>query len=73
MKNKRQANIKTGRKKFFKHWLSLTKPFHGLRQQEQDVLALLLYHFFELKKDISKEHLVWKMVFDYDTKMKMKR
>lgn len=72
MKNQRQANIKTSKRNFFKHWLSLTKPFHKLRQQEQDVLALLLYHYFEFKKDIKKDYLVWKMVFDYDTKMIMK-
>lgn len=70
--NQRQANIKTSKKNFFKHWLSLTKPFHKLRPQEQEVLSLLLYYYFEYKKDISKDNLVWKMVFDYDTKMLMK-
>jgi len=70
--NQRQALIRTTRKNFFKHWLSLTKPFHKLRPQEQDVLALLLYYYFEYKKDIKRDDLVWKMVFDYDTKMLMK-
>ena len=70
--NQRQALIRTTRKNFFKHWFSLTKPFHKLRPQEQDVLALLLYYYFEYKKDIKRDDLVWKMVFDYDTKMLMK-
>lgn len=70
--SKKIVNINVDKKKFFKYWLEFTKPFHHLPEQEQQVLSMLLYHYFELKKSIKKESLIWKMVFDYDTKAKIK-
>jgi len=52
--------------------MTLTRPFHKLRVKEQDVLALLLFYYYEYKKKINDERLVWKMVFDYDTKIRIK-
>jgi hypothetical protein len=56
----------------FRQWLEITKPFHKLAKQQQDVLALLLYYHYMFKKDITTEKVLWKMVFDYDTKAKIK-
>ncbi len=72
MSNTKQALIKTNVKNFFNHWLVLTRPLHKLKQQEISVLALLLYHYFEFKKDITNDELAWKLTFDYDTKVKIK-
>jgi hypothetical protein len=70
--NTKQALIKTNSKNFFKHWLILTKPLHKLKSQEINVLALLLYNYFELKKQITNDDLSWKLTFDYDTKLKIR-
>ena len=70
--NKKQVVIKSNRKNFFRYWMTLTRPFHKLRVKEQDVLALLLFYYYEYKKKINDERLVWKMVFDYDTKIRIK-
>jgi hypothetical protein len=72
MKNGKIANINVTIKKLFFRWLALTKPFHNLSKQQQTVLGLLLYYNHMYKKDISKDELRWKMVFNYDTKMLIK-
>lgn len=71
MSNVKQALIKTNVKNFFKHWLTLTKPLHKLKQHEISILSLLLYNYFELKKTILNEDLAWKLTFDYDSKHKI--
>lgn len=63
------ANIQSDRKQFFFKWIEFTRPFHKLRNQLQTVLALLLYHHYELGQVISNETILWKQVFDYDTKV----
>jgi hypothetical protein len=73
MKNGKIANIKVSRKSLFYRWLEITKPFHKLTSQQHDVLSLLLYYFFEYKKEINTDKLCWKMVFDYDTKHLIKQ
>jgi len=73
MKNSKIANINTDLKTLMKHWLKFTKPFHSLNKQQQNILALLLYYYFEYKKEIKNEDMLWKIVFDYDTKMKIKK
>lgn len=55
-------------KELFKRWLDISKPFHQLNPQQQSILALFLYHHFKLKQDITNNKILWKMVFDYDTK-----
>ena len=72
MKNAKVANINVKLKGLFLRWLELTVMFHKLTEKERKVLALLLYYHFILKKDITNPKILWKMVFDYDTKMKIK-
>lgn len=69
---KNVATINTDFKGLMKHWLAFTRPIHKLSKQPQDILALLLYHYFKLKEIISDEELVWKMVFDYKTKLEIR-
>jgi hypothetical protein len=72
MKNVKQANINVTLKGLFKHWMEITRAFHKLTPQQQKILALFLYHHYNLKQQITNEKILWKMVFDYDTKMKIK-
>ena len=73
MVNTKQANINITLKGLFKNWMEITKPFHNLAKQQQQVLALLLYYHYQYKKDITNDNILWKMVFDYDTKLKIRR
>lgn len=72
MNNTKQVLIKSNVKNFFKHWLVLTKPLHKLNNQEISVLHLLIYYYFDFKKEISNDALAWKLTFDYDNKLKIK-
>jgi len=67
----KQALIKTNEKDFFKHWLVFTKPLHKLDKMELEITSLLLYYFFQFKKEVSNDHLAWKLAFDYETKTKI--
>lgn len=71
--NTKQALIKTNEKDFFMHWLVLTKPLHKLSNQKIKLIALLLYDYFEFKKEISNDDLAWKLTFDYDNRTKLKK
>jgi hypothetical protein len=68
MKNSKTANINITIKDLFKKWLDITKLFHKLTNQELDVLALLLYYHYKYKQEITNDKILWKIVFDYDTK-----
>lgn len=72
MKNVKIANLNVSLKRLFKLWLEITKPFHGLTPQQQSILALFLYHHYNLKNEITNEKILWKILFDYNTKMKIK-
>lgn len=72
MKNKKIANINITLKSLFFKWLDVTSSFHNLRKQEKDILALFLYYHYIYSKDITNNKILWKMVFDYDTKLKIK-
>jgi len=72
MSNIKQANINVSLKQLFINWLDITKKFHGLNNQQQQILALLLYYHYTFKKDITNNKILWKIVFDYDTKLKIK-
>jgi hypothetical protein len=72
MKNTKVANINVTLKGLFSRWLDITVTLHKLRKQERQVLALLLYYHYLLKQDITNNKILWKMVFDYDTRMKIK-
>jgi hypothetical protein len=72
MTNSKIANLNVKLKDLFFRWLDITKSFHKLNNQQQQVLALLLYHHYLFKKEITNNKILWKLVFDYDTKMKIK-
>jgi len=72
MKNRKQANINITLKGLFRQWMEITKPFHKLAKQPQEILALFLYYHYLYRKDITNDAILWKIVFDYDTKIKIK-
>lgn len=72
MKNTKIANLNVTEKTLFIKWIELTKPLHKLAEQPSKVLALLLYYRFLYSRDINDDKLLWKIVFDYDTKSKIK-
>lgn len=72
MSNIKTANLNVKLKDLFFRWLDITKAFHKLNNQQQKVLALFLYYHYLYRKDITNNKILWKIVFDYDTKMKIK-
>lgn len=73
MKNKKIANINVTLKSLFFKWLDITSSFHNLKKQEKDILALLLYYHYIYSKDITNNKILWKIVFDYETKLKIRK
>jgi hypothetical protein len=73
MKNTKIANININLKKLFSIWLDITEPLHNLRTQEKRVLSLLLYHYYILQKEITNDSIVWKVLFDYDKKLEIRK
>ncbi len=71
MSNIRTANLNVKLKNLFFKWLDILKPWHGLNNQQQQVLALLLYYHYLYKKDTTNNKILWKIVFDYDTRLKI--
>lgn len=71
MNNSKTANINIKLKLLFFKWLEILKPWHDLNNQQQQVLALLLYYHYLYKKDITNNKILWKIVFDYDTRIKI--
>ena len=71
MSNIREANINVTIKNLFFKWLELLKPWHDLNKQQQQVLALLLYYHYSYKKDTTNNKILWKIVFDYETRLKI--
>lgn len=69
--SKKIVTIKCDRRKVFEKWVEFTRPFHGLRPQLQKVVVLLLVYHYEYSQIIKNETIVWKQVFDYDTKQKI--
>lgn len=69
--NIKEANLKVKLKTFFFRFVEFLYPFHGLTDRQQKVLALLLYYHYELKQQITNDRILWKEVFDYDTKVKI--
>ena len=67
-KDEKVANINIRLKDFFFKWIEFTKPFHNLNTRQQSVLALLLYYHYKLSFEITNNKILWKEVFDYDTK-----
>jgi hypothetical protein len=71
MSNIKTANINVKLKTLFFKWLDILKPWHNLNNQQQQVLALLLYYHYLYKKDTTNNKILWKIVFDYDTRLKI--
>ena len=72
MKNSKVANINIKLKDLFFKWMEITKPFHKLTGQQQNVLALFLYYHYKFKQEITNSKILWQGLFDYDTKMLIK-
>ena len=72
MNNIKVANLNTSVKGLFMKWVELTQPFHKLTKQQQKVLALFLYHHYNLKKEVTNEKILFKLLFDYEIKQKIK-
>lgn len=72
MNNTKVANLNVKLKDLFFKWLDVTKAWHKLNNQQQQVLALLLYYHYRYKKDITNNKVLWRLLFDYDTKIKIK-
>lgn len=70
--NVKSLNMNVDLKKLFNLWLNITSPFHNLTKQQIDVLALLLYFHKKLENEITNKKILWKIVFDYETKQKIK-
>jgi len=71
MKNKKEVVINTNFKDLMYYWLKFIKPFHNLPEQPMRILALVLYYYFEYKEKITDDEIIWKMIFEYDTKVKI--
>lgn len=69
MSNIKVANINVKIKDFFFKWVQFTAPFHKLTKQHQKVLALFLYYHYKLSLEITNTKILWREVFDYDTKL----
>jgi len=66
-------NVSTTPRKYFRECLEILKmidPLNKLNTQELDVLGELLYFNYELR-GIKDNKLRYKLVFDYDTKVKI--
>jgi len=72
MSNSKTATLNVTLKNLFNKWLDITKAFHKLNNQQQQVLALLLYYHYQFRKETTNKKILWTIVFDYDTKMKIK-
>lgn len=68
MKNVKQASQNIKLKDLFLKWLEITSSFHGLAKQRRLILAQFLYYHYTYSKDITNNKILWKTVFDYDTK-----
>lgn len=70
--NVKSLSMNVELKKLFNLWLNITSTFHNLTKQQIDVLALLLYYHKVLSDEITNKKILWKIVFDYETKQKIK-
>lgn len=64
--------IPTNFKDFFKYWLMFLEPFHHLSNREIEVVAGFLKERYTLSKAVSDFNLLNKIVFNEDTKRKVR-
>lgn len=68
---KREIKITTDKKKFFRQYVEVIRPFIGVSSKRTlDVLSLLLYHN-DQKKSITNLKDRWIVLFDYDVRMEI--
>jgi len=70
--NNGKFKIPCNKRNFFKRWLLITQPFHKIKKRQVSILTELLYHHDMLKNDYNNEDDLWKAVFDYETKLKIR-
>lgn len=63
--------INTNKRKFFRQYVEILQPLFKIRAREADVLAALLYESY-LRRDIGDIRDRFKLVYDYDIKMKIR-
>lgn len=68
MNNTKSTTLNVKIKTFFFRYIEFLKPFHKLSPQQCNVLALLLCYHYKFSKEITNNKVLWKEVFDYDTK-----
>lgn len=66
----KEIKVNTDKKKFFRQYVETLQPVLKLRAKEADVLSSLLYQSY-LRKDINNLTDRFKLVFDYDTRIKI--
>lgn len=62
--------INTNTRRFFRQYVEILQPLFNIRAREADVLAALLYESY-LRKDINDIKDRFKLILDYDTKIRM--
>lgn len=72
MINKKQATFNTTMRGCIEGFLGITKPMHKMTEQEMKVVALFLYYYNKDKKNFVRDIDLWKHLFDYDTKLKIR-
>lgn len=65
------ARVPTNIRNFFHHWVTFTQPFHKLGKTDKAVLAELLYYRYLLSQEVPSERLMYKLLFEKDTKDKI--
>ena len=71
MTNEKIATLNVTLRDLFFRWIDVTQGFHKLNVQQRNILALFLYYHYIYKRDTTNSKILWKIVFDYDTKRKI--
>src|SRR5947207_13644459 len=69
--NEKVATLNVTLRDLFFRWIDITQGFHKLNPQQRTILALFLYYHYIYKRDTTNSKILWKIVFDYDTKRKI--
>lgn len=69
---KKVAVFKTNRLSCVKQFLHVTRHMNKLTVQEINVTSLIINEYLNNKKNFRRENDLWKHVFDYDTKLKIR-
>jgi len=72
MVSRKQANFKASTKECILSFLTITKSMHKMTDQEIKILTLFLFYHNKEKKNFARDKDLWKHIFDYDTKLKIR-